>query len=148
MKQTRVSDTGRESIPYPNFATDPLPIRPEAPKKDQQAHLKSLQAYSEKLFTTYSRSKMRGQHFWGDFITCFRPHTILAFSRPCFSALRDLIIQRGIYIDPDRKRSPYESVIDILYCEKNLRSDHRAVQANDQGVGAPERGEVNADKPD
>lgn len=58
---------------------------------------------------------MIGEHFWGEFITCFGPHTIRAWPRVCSSEWKDIILHKGIYIDRDRKRSPQESAFDILY---------------------------------
>lgn len=114
------ADKARENTPYPNFATDPQPITGDVSKATWQSHQRSLQTYSEKMFASYQKTKLRGEYFWTEFITSFRPHTIKSWPRPVLSEWRDLIMQRGIYLDCDRSRSPYETVIDILYRDKHI----------------------------
>lgn len=54
-------------------------------------------------------------------------------------------MHKGVYIDPDREQSPYESVIDIIHREKHLGSDHSSGQVNSQRVSSPDRREEISD---
>lgn len=63
---------------------------------------------------------MRGEILWQDFITAFRPKKFRSLTREVLIEWRDLLTQRYIYIEPNRKRSTTENIIDIIYSEKNI----------------------------
>lgn len=114
-KGTTATDRSRELEIFPNYADDPEPLDPTAPKKEHINHLKTLRDYSSEMFTAFSKTSMRGEHLWTDFISSFRPHTIRSWTKPMLHEWRDLLIRRGIYVQTVRTRSPYEAIIDVLY---------------------------------
>lgn len=67
---------------YPNYADDPDHLQLPETKGENTAHVKILREYTASMLAAYHRTKMRGDVFWQDFITNFRPHTVLSWSRP------------------------------------------------------------------
>ena len=114
----------RDIFPYPNYSDDPDPLPQNASKEKEAAYKAELAEYSSELFTAYQKSKMRGEILWNDFITAFRPHTLRTWPRSVIIEWRDLLTQRGIYIEPNRRRSPIEAIIDILYREEHIGPKH------------------------
>ena len=115
----------QDNIPYPNHSDDPNPIRKNSTKAQITAHKTQLKEYTQTIFAAYQKSKMRGEVLWQDFITAFRPHTIRNWPRATVIERKDLLTQRGIFIDPDRKQPPAEAIIELLY-----RIDHMGIKTD------------------
>lgn len=109
----------RGSAPCPNHADDPDPPSAGSSRSDRIAHAKELKEYSEAMFGAYSSTSLRGEILWSDFITAFRPHTIMSWSRATQVEWRALLAQRGILIDRSRTGPVAAPIINILY-----RPDH------------------------
>lgn len=79
---------------------------------------------------------MRGEILWKEFITEFTPHIIRIWQITTVTEWHDLLMQRGLYLDPDWERSTVEAIVDIFYQESyvtpKLKSKIQKPDRNDE----------------
>lgn len=86
----------RKTGPYHNHADDSVPIKKMEIKKDIVQHSRTLREYPQGMQSAYLRNKLRVEVLWSDFITAFRPYTMISATGPMLTVYRNLLMQRRI----------------------------------------------------
>lgn len=104
---------------YLNYTNDIIPLDDEA--TDEQVELDAEQrvARSQSLLTFYASTNMRGKSLWLEFVTAFRPMSILMWPREHTTGWTLLLRARGIFVDEGRNMDRSKALVNVLF-----RADH------------------------
>lgn len=94
-----------------------------------------LRDYTQSIFAAYNNSKLHGEILCYAFVTAFCPYAVRDCSRTALIECKDILTQRGVYLDPDRANPPTQSIIDIIYLTEHVViAKERSYQTRPHGV--------------
>lgn len=125
------AETVTERTLYSSFASDPDPLQENAPKATKESHSKKLNEYSQGIFATCAKIKMRGEMLWQSFTQHFRPHTIRSLTTQKVIEWGYFLASRGILIEHNSTHRAVEPIVDLLY-----RHSHQGPTTTRQVSGA------------
>lgn len=107
---------------YPNHSDDPIPPPKNARKHTHTEFQTDVREYTQAMLATFQHSKLRGELFWEDFIKAFRSELARCWTRPTIVECKDVLPQKGVFIDQTRDLPPADAIVDILHRTKHIEA--------------------------
>lgn len=75
------------------------------------------------MFATYKRTQYEGRRLWEDLIQAFRPHTLIAGSRPMATEWTDFLIHRGVHVQEGLNINKHDEIFAGLHRREHIPSN-------------------------
>lgn len=104
-------------------------------KKEFGEQVKAMRDYSTTMYSAYKRIEyMKEEVLSQGFISALRPHTLRTWNAPMVVERKALLIERGIFLDPNRECLRIEAIIDILYRKCHVSTNDNSAYGTEGAI--------------
>lgn len=122
--ETPVSDVEdvepTQETSYPNIWYVPDPISPKASEEELKTNKIGLHTMAQEFMEVYKHIEIKGENIWTEFISSFRPQTIIRWKLPYLTTWPIFLIKIDVYLKKGRRMEKAQALVYIFYRDRHV----------------------------